>query len=174
MRVKNLSKNIVDFDLTDHLTKASYEVETNKIHLEVESFDDNGDSIPPIAYKPTFDYIDATSRKIKIHVDHFEHYAPEIEFSDVHLWVEFFKSDGTYSDQVKGRTSYENGTIIKKDIDANAPTRLNPNRNEFTYKGHIMVLKRDPLAQVKPMPGRLLHLMSRKVMRSCIYSNPMP
>ena len=118
MRVKNLSKNIVDFDLTDHLTKASYEVETNKIHLEVESFDDNGDSIPPIAYKPTFDYIDATSRKIKIHVDHFEHYAPEIEFSDVHLWVEFFKSDGTYSDQVKGRTSYENGTIIKKDIDS--------------------------------------------------------
>ena len=152
MKVATLAKHIRDFDLTDHLTKASYEVETNKVHLEVESFDENGDSIPAIAYKPTFDYVDANStRWIKIHVDYFEDYAPEIVYSDLSLFLEFYTSDGSYSDQVKGVKIDKDGTIVETDIVANAPVAISHFKYQFSFQDHIFTVRRDPLALLSPM-----------------------
>ena len=152
--VDHLSKLMQDFDLTDHLKESSYEVETNRVHLEVDSFDENGDSIPPITYKPTFDYFESSEKRtIKIHVDYFEDYAPEIESSALELYVEFFNSDGRPSNQVKRRVIKENGDIKERPL-ANAPVRIKGNdRTEFIYKTHIIAVKLDPQIFLNSMPG---------------------
>ena len=49
--VRRVSQKMFDFDLTPTLTDSSKGLQTNKIHLEVVSSDEKGQSIPAIAFK---------------------------------------------------------------------------------------------------------------------------
>ena len=165
LKVESNSQNLIDFDVTETVTESSYDLQTKKIHLEVESFDEEGNSVPAIAFKPTFDFIDPDgSRWIQIHVDYFEDYAPSIEYCDLFLYVEFLNSDGSYSTQVK-RKLLKNGKIKQNDT-AIGPIKMTNLRNEFILNDHTIVLEHDPFCHMKLLPnikGSLSH--HRKAMR---------
>ena len=143
-QVRTSSKHMVDFDLSKTLTASSKRLQTNKIHLEVLSSDEDGHSIPAVAFKPTFDYIDPDGRRIiKIHVDYFEDYAPVIKFCDLDSSVEFLNSDGSYSDQVKRKVN-EEGKIT----DAVSPVKITSMKNEFIFQDHQIEFDYDPLCHI--------------------------
>ena len=144
-KVRSLSKHMIDFDFTKTLAASSKVGQTNKIHLEVVSSDGDGHSIPAVAFKPTFDYIDPDGRRvIKIHVDYFEDYAPVIKFCDLDSSVEFLNSDGSYSDQVKRKVN-EAGKITT----AISPVKITSMKNEFIFKNHQIEFDYDPLCHIK-------------------------
>ena len=147
--VRRSSQKMFDFDLTPTLTDSSKGLQTNKIHLEVVSSDEKGHSIPAIAFKPTFDYIDPEGRRmIKVHVDYFKDYAPVVKFCDLDSSVEFLNSDGSYSDQVKRKVKQG------KTTDAISPVKLTSMTNEFIFKNHQIEFDHDPLCHINLLQPR--------------------
>ena len=139
-----ISKRIFDFDLNQALTNSSHDLQTSQAHLRVVSSDQDGSPIPANAFKPTLDYIDLDGRRtIKIHVDYFEEYSPEVNFCYLDSAVEFLKSDGTYSDQVKRKVN-----TTGKTTNVTSPFRITTTKNEFIFKNHSISVDYDPSCHI--------------------------
>ena len=122
----------------------SQDLQSNTIHLELDSFDGEGKSISATAFKPTFDYIGLDGRRIiKIHVDYFGDYAPVIEHCDLELNLEFLESDGSKSVQVKRKISKDGKTV---NIDG--LLKMRSMKNELTYNGHTISVEHDPFCYI--------------------------
>ena len=147
-----ISPKAFDFDLTfsmincgqhNHLCSL-YDLDTNMLHLSIISEDMYGNSIPPTAFKPTFNFIDYEGKRTtKIHVKYFQDYAPKMELCGLQTSIEFINSDGIYSDQVQRIVNKDGGT--KKVL---SPFKITSTKNEFIYENHQLEINYDPFCHV--------------------------
>ena len=95
------SKLLLEYDVTSSLEEAGFEPNDKSLHFEIESFDMRGNKIED-TYKPTSEYRNAEGdRVLRYHTDHFARYNPDVRIAKLSTKVEFLKSDGSISDEVK-------------------------------------------------------------------------
>ena len=91
------------------------------------------------------DYIGLDGKRLtKIHVDYFADYAPVIEHCDLDLQVEFLKSDGSKTDQVKRKVGKEGKT---ENVEGGT-FKMTSMKNELIFNGHTMSIEHDPFCFV--------------------------
>ena len=132
-----------DIDVTDHLDN---HLDSNTIDFEVISYSSSRvglDVRVENVYKPFSEFVTPEGgKKIKVHVDYFSSYYPELRVCNLDVTVEFLNKDGTYNRDVF--LEYDG-----RNIEMENPFQISRKLNNFVFKSFSPInIGYDPLCHV--------------------------
>ena len=116
-----------DIDVTDHLEN---QLDSNTIDFEVISFSSSRGGIDvrvANVYKPFSEFVTPEGgKKIKVRVDYFSSYYPQLRVCNLDVSVEFLNRDGTYNEDVS--LEYDG-----RNIEIENPFQISRKVNNFVF-----------------------------------------